>query len=404
MLLKNSVLSSGRHYLLSKRTAIFGGYSLPSGYEFTQVPPHACVEPPENSNESKNSIIQPSYSASAAIIAVFQALYAVSTLYQSRGYQVHQYGYAAFGFTVLPYLAMSIVNLIGNLVTPTYPCMYIVKTEIMDEAITRGGTFDTIVGTLESDPLTVDERGLFVFNGSFDDRRDGQWNFRLNSKVYKSGDMEPLEELQDIQQGSNTGSADSVAIQSNDKIAKDSPHPDTSSEDERLQYSPVIIVPSCYNFKFRPPKPPVRINLYVISFSWLPKASAVSCLHIMIGLCPLIAIGAMSHFKAGSSTVPQRVWIMLWLAVNASVNNDVSEEEDIASFLIDSSIRMREHLQGDHDQHHTSHRGLPASPWQILFRSLWMIFRHGVEWAMSIGRLVIVGQMLHAYGTCTTLE
>jgi hypothetical protein len=36
--------------------------------------------------------------------------------------------YAAFGLTLLPYLVMSVVNLVGNLVTPTYPTLYMVDS------------------------------------------------------------------------------------------------------------------------------------------------------------------------------------------------------------------------------------------------------------------------------------
>lgn len=66
---------------------------------------------------------------------------------------------------------------------------------------------------------------------------------------------------------------------------------------------------------------------------------------------------------------------MLWLAVNMCTSNDDSEEE-IASFLIDSSKIIKERMQGEHYQQN-SRQNLSVSPWQSLFRFLWMIVRNG---------------------------
>jgi hypothetical protein len=41
--------------------------------------------------------------------------------------QVQQYGYAAFGLTVVPYALMSIINLLGNLMLPGYPVRILVE-------------------------------------------------------------------------------------------------------------------------------------------------------------------------------------------------------------------------------------------------------------------------------------
>lgn len=58
--------------------------------------------------------------------SLFQTVFALWTLYTTRGDQTAQYGYAAFGLTVVPYAWMSIINLIGHLVCPEYPAMYVV--------------------------------------------------------------------------------------------------------------------------------------------------------------------------------------------------------------------------------------------------------------------------------------
>lgn len=55
-----------------------------------------------------------SYSTLKVIMALSQALFAISTLYQTWGDQIKLYGYAALGLTAIPYAFMSIANLIGN--------------------------------------------------------------------------------------------------------------------------------------------------------------------------------------------------------------------------------------------------------------------------------------------------
>jgi len=78
--------------------------------------------------------ISSSYNVPKIIVAVVQTVSSCIAFYKSRGYQVDRYGYAAFGLTILPYTVMSIVNLIGNLLTPDYPTLYLVRSPEMAEA------------------------------------------------------------------------------------------------------------------------------------------------------------------------------------------------------------------------------------------------------------------------------
>jgi hypothetical protein len=90
-----------------------------------------------------------SYNVLKWIASVLQLCFALFTLVQTRGNQISQYGYAAFGLTVIPYAIMSIVNFIANAVTPDYPYIYLVQSEVMDEAKPRGAKFDGAVGRLK---------------------------------------------------------------------------------------------------------------------------------------------------------------------------------------------------------------------------------------------------------------
>lgn len=58
------------------------------------------------------------------LVAPTQLLFASFTLYRTRGNQIDQYGYAAFGLTVIPYAIMSLNNLSANILTPDYPSIW----------------------------------------------------------------------------------------------------------------------------------------------------------------------------------------------------------------------------------------------------------------------------------------
>jgi hypothetical protein len=97
--------------------------------------------------DAKSTTISCDYNFLKILIALAQTIFAATTLYRTRGDQINQYGYAAFGLTVTPYIFMSVINLMGNLVTPSYSTLYIVRSNDM-ESVTPEGTLDGIVGEI----------------------------------------------------------------------------------------------------------------------------------------------------------------------------------------------------------------------------------------------------------------
>ena len=65
--------------------------------------------------------------------ALVQVGFACYTLYRTRSDQTRKYGYAAFGLTVIPYAVMSVINLIANLLSPEYPTMFMVHSDVLEE-------------------------------------------------------------------------------------------------------------------------------------------------------------------------------------------------------------------------------------------------------------------------------
>jgi len=134
---------------------------LPDGYLFALVPRNARVVTREKTYPgSGNSAasnppevkISSSSNVAKAIVAIFQTVYGSLTLYRARGDQLDRYGFAAFGLTVTPYVVMSITNLMGCLMTPSYPMAYLVHSAVLDELSEKHNDghpfFDGTVGTL----------------------------------------------------------------------------------------------------------------------------------------------------------------------------------------------------------------------------------------------------------------
>lgn len=82
-------------------------------------------------NHTPQTTICCNYNVIKIIISLVQLVFAISTLYRTRGDQIEKYGYAAFGLAVAPYAWMSFVNLIANMICPQYDTMFLVETKAL---------------------------------------------------------------------------------------------------------------------------------------------------------------------------------------------------------------------------------------------------------------------------------
>ena len=227
------------------------------------------------SDSSVNSDISWSYSFVKGLLAIFQALYACATLYETRGDQIERYGYAAFGLTVAPYLVMSIINLIGTVLTPDYSTVFMVESEIMEEARQHeGACFQGAVGKLVSNrPSTRSFNATFkVDNQSRTvlETTDGPENVEGTSQM-----STPL--------GNST----------------DEPH--------------IVILPACHHAS----KDACRMrDLFVsVDFRILWSVLILPLPAAAVGLVSVGINGVLSHFRPGQSTHARRIWTMTWLAI-----------------------------------------------------------------------------------------
>lgn len=404
------------HMKVEKGYCVSGTCELPAGYRLAYVTPNAQVEH-VMSDTAVSRILQPSYSLASGVISIVQIFSACSALYQSKGYQIDAYGYAAFGFTVTPYLVMSFLNLLANCFTPTFPSLYLVHTEIMDEAISRGGQFTDIVGKLESEPLLVED--LTVFSASIEQAPQGMdmkgYTCRIANHIFEHGSTEPISNdktaEQEEQEGKPTTNDHIIPLPSPLENAPSLPGKDVSQKQAITigqdhnpnetqpppepddDSSPVLLIPSCYKFKL------AYSNTSSTSILWKKRHYGLrgwlmGAANWGVAALPFIPLGVMSKFRTGtSSTLAQRIWLMAWYVVGiVSVSNPYFTDH-----IVDVTYRNSRALIKDHEM-----SGLQR--FRILFSRAFIAVGMLVFYVTpAMGGFVVVGQMLVAYGTCTSL-
>ncbi|TGO43190.1 hypothetical protein BHYA_0003g01460 [Botrytis hyacinthi] len=143
---------------------VHGTYDLPEGYEFAIVPRNTFlisqVASDTHEDPRLSSEISASYSVLKAVASLIQVVAAFTTLLSNRPDLISRWGYASYHLTVIPYLAMTLVNLISNMVSPDYSCLYMIRSETMVEAEKSGGRFEgeiaQMISLLAKDGMQVE--------------------------------------------------------------------------------------------------------------------------------------------------------------------------------------------------------------------------------------------------------
>jgi hypothetical protein len=350
---------------------IHGSHHITGGYGLVFVPVDA-----EFSSEKKSSL-PCGYSAVKILVALGQLLYAASTLYWSKGDQITQYGYAAFGLTVAPYAVMSVVNLLGNLITPQYPAVYLVRSSVMTEAELYGGcSFDGVVGTLEE--------------GSTAELENENEHFRL-PKLLKFEDSKRAGQLQVSFQELTTKSLE-PSSKNDGSVASDRNAVQLTSQDERRtlliredrqsgqKARSILYIPS---EPFLSGSGQAKSKIHIQSEEkgkeddvWMSRRDSEEdntnmtfLLSIPVIAIQIAIIGGLSRFQSGASTRAQRVWTMTWFSFGILIG--------YLQFLTRES----------------------ADEWRALCLTpevFWILLVS----APAIGGFVVVGQMLTAFGDC----
>lgn len=313
-------------------------------------------------------IVAASYSIPKGAIAIVQLAYALVTLYQSRGNQITHYGYAAFALTVIPYAVMSAVNFFGNMLTPDYQALYLVGSEVMDEAIRRGARFDGVAGRLvvdtEDGPATAEvlewqkDKEDASAEFSYHDK-DTQKTFSVSAFDYSSPPLPGRQRRKYVHQRIEAHNAD---------------------------LSPTIFIPTCSKF--------LRQNTYTYPTNFsrtqltIQGTVSLSLVRRSIGwrsiVCYIDAgivlgiIGAISRFQTGEASVSQLNWTMHWYIFGAAYSG----------FALGDFLQTQVWPEPDMG---------PPGRWVSVVASVVTLALYGIP---AIGGFVTVIQMLFQWGTC----
>lgn len=284
-------LERNLEYVDQNQYKFHGSYTLPPSYEFVTLPPGASVRPLSTSTARKEDVyISNSYGVAKSFTGAIQIISSLYALYSAYGEQTQEYGYAAFGFSVLPYTVMSLLNAIANLIEASYDTLYLVRSDVMLEAERRergeivGEIAELVPAGKEAEQEMIGEQNISV-DLKFERTRHGYW------RAYHI-----------IDEGTERASNRSwkVAIPSD---------PDTyvPAEDPNAK-----IVVRAFGQSYRFSKMTHRRS---VKF----RTRAVAIITVFALLTPYIVIGAISKFSPGNSSLIERVFMMGWLVVGQTI-------------------------------------------------------------------------------------
>ena len=103
------------------------------------------IKPQEKWIKKSNCDISSIHSIPKKVVALVQLYSAIQVIWEAKD---SEYGYAAYQLTLIPYALMSFLNIVNSLLTPTYPMLYMIESETMKEARSKGGIFEGTIGKL----------------------------------------------------------------------------------------------------------------------------------------------------------------------------------------------------------------------------------------------------------------
>jgi len=267
---------SFEHHVTRDQHNFHGKALIPPGYSWVEVHADTKISWAEPRSGVQGLMggppsISSNYNWIQSLAAIFQAGSAGWALYKARGNQIQRYGYAAFGLTVIPYLFMSVMNLLAQIATANYPNVYMVSSPEMEEARRHGGVFDGVVGRLE--PEVKDDEA--------------------ENPVYVVKSVNDIPVMERV----SGSSYYPLSIPFGKRV--------TSLEDSDGD----IQIDTYTPYKLHTTRLSRGCGIFCFQFCMLP---------IILGCLSLIVVGAMTHFGNGESTKTQRGWIMSWLVVGGA--------------------------------------------------------------------------------------
>lgn len=275
---------------------IHGHFSLPPGYTIAHLPPGTELMPLAVSRAVKADIVlSNSYSFVKAFAGLVQIVSSLYALYSAYGDETAVYGFAAVGFTVLPYTVMSLLNVVANVVEASYDCLFLVRSDVMREAERReaGEFVGEVAELVPADPaLELDVTGQQSLGLRF--RRDerGRWHA-----------VAVHDEAHDAGPGIGPGGG-GVPVATEFRVVI--PPLDGSYDPAADPRAKIVVQPVGQSYRFS------RESLRRAQHFGGRVSIAITVFALVT---PYAVVGALSRFSRGNSSVRQRVFMTGWLVI-----------------------------------------------------------------------------------------
>jgi hypothetical protein len=267
---------------------------------------------------------------------------------------------------------MSLVNLLGNLLTPNYDSLYIVHSPILDEAINdHQAKIDGMVGSLV---MTEDKKVRVQVQDA-----------ALNEALTIASINKTTGGQEQTRHPRNRKTRTSEHTLDTDEVRRFT----VGKVEYRLFFSCPVIerfeknIPQTHVLEEKPSdtwggyfNPDNRAGISIPWYSYL----FFTLISLLLGALSLLPVGIISMFHKRSSTPEQQVWILLWMIFGVVIGTLAGWWAAVLDF------RSR------------SEKGW-AGPVKFWGKMLFPI----VFGAPGVGGFVMVGQMLQEYGNCVIL-
>ncbi|KDQ51173.1 hypothetical protein JAAARDRAFT_211303 [Jaapia argillacea MUCL 33604] len=356
---------------------IHGRIDLPEGYHFC-IPQVTFrhIFPFRNPNNTRIKLAR-SKGWLKMFVALFQVIYAVITLYRTRGDQLALFGYAAFGLSVFPYAFMSMAYLICTGFVGEYSHLYLLQTAIMAEAMARKpGCISGAIGDFERrEPGAKDEQVASSVDDAAADENAGG----AASSGGQNGPPDIFTHAKISLRRETPSHGQPIDIL---KIQVDGRKPMEFTylpPEDKFQSPEITFKISCIADQHRLPD---AASSVVSDRAKLMNAKLMRFLqYVIIPLAlvsPYLLIYLLTRFEARSSTVTQRAWMMAWIGSGQ------------LAFLIHFMVAM-------------ANPGLCptaiSNPWGMLILPIIGV----ILVVIGLHGFIIVGKMLMQFGTCSAV-
>ena len=294
------------------------GYSLaaPVRRGYTEI----LIE--KHLNDTKKLTVHHRPGIVSAVLSIIQIGIGTYNLYSAQSSQIPRWGYAAYSLSVLPYVIMSVMNLLCASIVDSYACGQLLRTPILEESLcrylsedTRGNTeYDGTIGTVKAgsmpDKVQIGDMG-----------QPGYVAVRMHMKGPTEEGGVPYLVVETATkcrtyrfvQGREGEVPTDRSGEGTDTVSEELR---TDQRGEGATATPLLV--------------PTRFTVSALSHDGsapqedVVKADAITpletttlaCLFFIALILPHIIIYALTRFRANHSTVAQRAWMMAWLGAD----------------------------------------------------------------------------------------